>query len=152
MGINGWGISSKLNTTGTFSNPGQCLCMMCSSRGFYGFLLPSVRDTVLGPVSAKAHMQVDLTVLKRRVISMKNVFLRCHISCSCPQCCLCRLAWLLFLLSALVPSAYGISGWGQWKKQNDEEQEDFYLSTFPQGPKQAMNTTGFIAAVISVML
>lgn len=50
------------------------------------------------------------------------------------------------------PSAHGISGWGQWKKQNDEEQEDFYLSKIPQGPKRAMNTTGFMAWVISVML
>lgn len=44
--------------------------------------------------------------------------------------------WFLFLLSPLLPSAHGICDWGRWKKQSEEQQEDWvYLSTFLQGSK-----------------
>lgn len=54
-------MSCKLNTTGTFSNSGQCLCVQCAVEEVLWLSVAiSKRDTVLSPVTAKANMKAGL--------------------------------------------------------------------------------------------
>lgn len=154
MGINGCGISCNLNTTRTFNNSGQCLCTVCSSRGFYGFLLPSAKEIVLGPVTAKANMQVGLMVLERRVVFMKNwVLLCCRISCSYPEFCLCRLADSCSCCPHCSPlPTASVTGAGGRSRVKSSRRTEFISPHFYKDLKRPMNTAKFMVCMISVML